>query len=130
MGLKFTKKMMIRIFLLAFLISPCKHKDNFSGIWIAYDSDLYYETSIQIFDDDKVIMSNLPGNTTVSTDNTVINTITHFDSASKEGLFDKKNKIIVYKNFGQNEKASILFFSEGNMDVLFPDGTMCVFIKK
>jgi len=130
MNLRFTRSHIVTLLVLIFLVASCKIKNDFAGIWTAYDSDLYCETLIQIFDDGKVIMSNLPGNTIVSTDNKVINSITHFDSPSKEGALDRKNKAIVYTNFGQDEKASILFSTGENMDILFPDGTMCVFMKK
>ena len=116
---------MIKVLALSFLFFSCNSKTNFTGVWFSKYPDLYSNTIIQIFDNKKVIMSNLPHETVISFDNVVIDNLAYFDSGLKEGKFDKQNKKICYKNFSKDEDAIIVFYTSTEMEILFHNGTIC-----
>ena len=113
-----------------------KKKPTFTGTWESTTSDLYYSNiTIQILDNDKVIMANLPcENVEFIFNDKVIVTGPHFDADKKEGTFDRKNKTITYINFSETATGKIVFShlkkNEEMIDILFSDGSSCSFIKK
>ncbi|MBO6130875.1 MAG: hypothetical protein J6P28_02800 [Treponema sp.] len=112
------------------------NKPTFTGTWESTTSDLYYSNiTIQILDNDKVIMANLPcENIEFIYNDKVIVTGPHFDADKKEGTFDRKNKTITYINFSETATGKIVFShlkkNEEMIDILFSDGSSCSFIKK
>lgn len=112
------------------------NKPTFTGTWESTTSDLYYSNiTIQILDNDKVIMANLPcENIEFIYNDKVIVTGPHFDADKKEGTFDRKNKTITYMNFSETASGKIVFShlkkNEEMIDILFSDGSSCSFIKK
>lgn len=112
------------------------NKPTFTGTWESTTSDLYYSNiTIQIFDDDKVIMTNLPCESVefIYNDKSFV-TGPHFDADKKEGTFDRKEKTITYMNFSKATSGKIVFShlkkNEEMIDILFSDGSSCSFIKK
>ena len=87
------------------------NKPTFTGTWESTTSDLYYSNiTIQILDNDKVIMANLPcENIEFIYNDKVIVTGPHFDADKKEGTFDRKEKTITYMNFSKAESGKIVF---------------------
>ena len=86
------------------------NKPTFTGTCKSTDSGLYKNITIQIFDDDKVIMTNLPCESVEFIYNDkVIVTGPHFDADKKEGTFDRKNKTITYINFSETATGKIVF---------------------
>lgn len=112
------------------------NKPTFTGTWESTTSDLYYSNiTIQILDNDKVIMANLPcENIEFIYNDKVIVTGPHFDADKKEGTFDRKEKTITYMNFSETATGKIVFShlkkNEEMIDILFSDGSSCSFIKK
>lgn len=112
------------------------NKPTFTGTWESTTSDLYYSNiTIQILDNDKVIMANLPcENIEFIYNDKVIVTGPHFDADKKEGTFDRKNKTITYINFSETATGKIVFShlkkNEEMMDIAFSDGSSCCFRKK
>jgi hypothetical protein len=112
------------------------NKPTFTGTWESTTFDLYYSNiTIQILDNDKVIMANLPcENIEFIYNDKVIVTGPHFDADKKEGTFDRKNKTITYINFSETATGKIVFShlkkNEEMIDILFSDGSSCSFIKK
>lgn len=112
------------------------NKPTFTGTWESTTSDLYYSNiTIQILDNDKVIMANLPcENIEFIYNDKVIVTGPHFDADKKEGTFDRKEKTITYMNFSKAASGKIVFShlkkNEEMIDILFSDGSSCSFIKK
>ena len=112
------------------------NKPTFTGTWESTTSDLYYSNiTIQIFDNGKVIMANLPcENIEFIYNDKVIVTGPHFDADKKEGTFDRKEKTITYMNFSKAASGKIVFShlkkNEEMIDILFSDGSSCSFIKK
>lgn len=87
------------------------NKPTFTGTWESTTSDLYYSNiTIQILDNDKVIMANLPcENIEFIYNDKVIVTGPHFDADKKEGTFDRKEKTITYMNFSETATGKIVF---------------------
>jgi hypothetical protein len=112
------------------------NKPTFTGTWESTTSDLYYSNiTIQILDNDKVIMANLPcENIEFIYNDKVIVTGPHFDADKKEGTFDRKEKTITYMNFSKAASGKIVFShlkkNEEMIDILFSDGSSCSFIKE
>lgn len=112
------------------------NKPTFTGTWESTTSDLYYSNiTIQILDNDKVIMANLPcENIEFIYNDKVIVTGPHFDADKKEGTFDRKEKTITYMNFSKAASGKIVFShlkkNEEMMDIAFSDGSSCCFRKK
>ncbi|MBP5577581.1 MAG: hypothetical protein J6X67_12570 [Treponema sp.] len=112
------------------------NKPSFTGTWESTTSDSYYSNiTIQIFDNDKVIMENLPCENVefIYNDKSFV-TGPHFDADKKEGIFDRKEKTITYMNFSEAASGKIVFShlkkNEEMMDIAFSDGSSCCFRKK
>lgn len=111
------------------------NKPTFTGTWKSTGSGLYKNITIQIFDDDKVIMTNLPCESVefIYNDKSFV-TDPIFDADKKEGTFDRKEKTITYRNFSEAASGYIFFsYLEKNkeeMYILFSDGSSCSFIKE
>lgn len=111
------------------------NKPTFTGTWKSTGSGLYKNITIQIFDDDKVIMTNLPCESVefIYNDKSFV-TDPIFDADKKEGSFDRKEKTITYRNFSEAASGYIFFsYLEKNkeeMYILFSDGSSCSFIKE
>ena len=111
------------------------NKPTFTGTWKSTGSGLYKNITIQIFDDDKVIMTNLPCESVefIYNDKSFV-TGPIFDADKKEGTFDRKEKTITYRNFSEAASGYIFFsYLEKNkeeMYILFSDGSSCSFIKE
>ncbi len=132
MDSKFIEKMLRRLIIpiLSFLLLACKAKNDFTGVWISQDYGIYINTTIQISDDNKVFMSYLPHGTIISIDDVIIADNCYFDSDFKEGNLIEQNKTIRYKNYSEDVDAIIVFSTSTEMEILFPDGTRCNFIKE
>lgn len=133
MDLKFIGKLKISLFILipSFIFCSCKSDNNLTGNWISYDSDLYNNTTLQIFDNNQVLITNLPLKIKVYDSNDyLIDTELLFDSEKKEAILDIQNKQIQYQNFSQIERANIIFSTKNEIDILFPNGSLCVFIRQ
>lgn len=121
------------VFLLILL--SCKNTKNFTGIWISKDSSLYKELIIEISENGKVIMSNLPQSVSIETsgfngrEKTVYEE-QYFDTTIKEGFFDKEEKRIVFENFSKEEMAYIVYNNSLVMEISFNNGTLCRLEKK
>lgn len=126
MSLKYLKIRKISIlFFLVFL--SCKVTDNYTGVWVSTDSYLYKNTKVEFFDNNRVIMSNLPQNGYIFISS---NPQDAFDSSIKECLFDKKENRIWYNNFSNDVFAEITFITSKEMVIVFSNGTICNFEKQ
>ena len=88
MSLKYLKIRKISIlFFLVFL--SCKVTDNYTGVWVSTDSYLYKNTKVEFFDNNRVIMSNLPQNGYIDISS---NPQDAFDSSIKSNIILSFNK--------------------------------------
>lgn len=130
----YSKKIIMAVVFLLILLS-CKNTKNFTGIWISKDSSLYKELIIEISENGKVIMSNLPQSVSIETsgfngrEKTVYEE-QYFDTTIKEGFFDKEEKRIVFENFSKEEMAYIVYNNSLVMEISFNNGTLCRLEKK
>lgn len=127
MDLKYIVRMMSKILILMCIVISCTEKDIYTGTWISTDHNLYIGTEIQISKNQKVIISNLPQDSLIISNDEFQDP---FDSDTKEGFLDKKDRKIKFQNFSREETSYITFVTASEMYIVFYNGTSAYLKKK